>query len=119
MNGVSLRTLRVSRVAGVLERFGERLPARAFTADERAYCAPKRRAPQHFAVRLAAKFAARELLRSGRLAEIEVVRDDAGAPALRLHGAAAVAGGGRRFLLSLSHDEDLAVALVVTASASG
>ncbi len=118
MNGVALRTLRVSRVAGTLERFGDALPARAFTAAERDYCDPKRRAPQHYAVRLAAKMAVRHLLRRGRLAEIEIVRDDAGAPALRLHGVAAEAGSDRCWWLSLSHDEDLAVALVVT-EASG
>ena len=55
MNGVALRTLRVSRVAGTLERFGDGLPTRAFTPAEREYCDPKRRAPQHYAVRLAAK----------------------------------------------------------------
>jgi holo-[acyl-carrier protein] synthase len=114
VNGVALRTLRVSRVAETLARYGERLPARAFTSEERAYCEPRRKAPQHFAVRLAAKFAARQLLKMGRLAEIEVVRDAAGAPALRFHGAAAAAGGDREWWLSLSHDEDLAVALVVT-----
>jgi len=114
VNGVALRTLRVSRVAGTLERFGERLPRRAFTDSERAYCAPRRKAPQHYAVRLAAKMAARHLLHGGRLSEIEIMRDDAGAPVLRLHGAAAEAGRDRRWWLSLSHDEDLAVALVVT-----
>ena len=114
MSGVALRTLRVSRMERSLHRFGDQLTARAFTEAERAYCGPKRRAPQHYAVRFAAKLAARQLLRQGRLTEIEVARDEWGAPALKLHGGAASAGEGRCFWVSLSHDEDLAVALVVS-----
>ncbi len=113
MNAVGLRTLRISRFERALERHRERLPARVFTDAERAYCAPKRRASQHYAARLAAKLAARSVLSAGRLREIEVVRDALGAPGLLLHGTAAAAGEGRRLHLSLSHDGDLAVALVV------
>ena len=120
MNGVSLQSVSIARIAHFRGRWGARFTERFFTAAEREYCEPKRRADQHYAARLAAKLAVRRLLGSITLSQVEVERDEAGAPALRLTGLAAARSGDRRFHLSLSHDGGLAVALVVTeASESG
>ena len=108
----SLEILDVQRVARLLERF----PAckeRLFCAAETSYCDSNRRKPhQHYAARLAAKFAVRRLLGGGRLLEIEVGRDALGAPFVSLHGSAETLATGRSVLLSLSHEGPMAVAYV-------
>ncbi len=111
--GLALQTLSIERVAALHRRFGRRFVDRFFTADERAFCELRRHASQHFAARLAAKLATRRLLGPVALREVEVARDASGAPSIRLLGGAATRGAERRFLLSLSHDGGLAVALVV------
>jgi len=113
VTGVALATVSIERVDGLRRRYGERFTARWFTAAERAYCDQRRLAAQHYAARLAAKLAAVRLLGPVRLASIEVERDAAGAPFLKLHETAASRCRTGRMHLSLSHDGGLAVALVV------
>jgi holo-[acyl-carrier protein] synthase len=101
-----------------LERFGERLLARVFTADEIAYAQRKRNGEHNLAARFAAKCAGRSVLRPlgvrARLCEIEVVRRRSGEPTLRLLGAPARAfpEGTLQMSLSLTHDADFAMASV-------
>jgi len=92
-------------------------------AEEEALGSPG----QHLAARFAAKEAALKALDQAAalesitppslaLTDLEVVRDHRGRPSLALHGAAAdLAGlvGADRVLLTLSHDGDAAVAVVV------
>ena len=100
-----------------MERF-PRIEERYFTEAERAYChSRRRRTTQHFAARLAAKLACRALLGSVALKDIEVIRDELGAPHITLYGGAQQAGSGVVYRISLSHDEDVAAALVVGESA--
>ena len=104
--------LDVQRVAVLGQRF-PRAIARIFTEAEIRYCQKHRRAPfQYFAVRLAAKFAVRRLLGGGRLGEIEIAHGTLGKPVVMLHGKAAVAGVGKSFRLSLSHEGNVAAAFV-------
>jgi holo-[acyl-carrier protein] synthase len=100
-----------------------------FTARELQYAEEKAlgKPSQHLAARFAAKEAALKALdqaaglarvEPGRLplTDLEVVRDSRGRPALALHDAAAslaTAVAADRVLLSLSHDGDAAVAVVV------
>lgn len=84
---------------------------RIFTESERRDCEGR---PQRWASRWAAKEAVRKLygglgLRLPAFAEIEVLLGPSGAPRLRLRGAASPLS------LSLSHEGDLAVAVVVGA----
>lgn len=109
--GVEMEVVEISRVAALMRRFPH-VEQRLFTPGERAYCAPLRKAPQHYTARLAAKIAARRALGGGMLGEFEVLRDERGAPSLRLWGRAAVLSAGCDWLLSLSHDAGVAVALV-------
>lgn len=113
MNGLALTTVSIARIDALRARYGPRFSERWFTELERAYCEPRRLAGQHYAARLAAKLATRRLLGAVRLREIEIVRDEAGAPSLRLHGRAEIRGEGARLHVSLSHDGGVAVALVV------
>jgi holo-[acyl-carrier protein] synthase len=92
-----------------------------FTADELAYCLPKRRRYEHLAARFAAKEAVLKAVGTGlgprmRWTEVEIAKDGAGRPVVRLHGA--VADRARQHGLgdvevSLSHSGGLAIAQAV------
>lgn len=83
----------VDRVAGVLERWGDRFVERVFRPGElsRARRHPRARA-EHVAGRFAAKEAAMKALGTGwrglAFRDIEVGRDPRGKPTLTLHGRA-------------------------------
>ena len=113
--GVDL--IEVERIGQAIERHGERLFARFFTATERAQCGDN-------AARLAARFAAKEAaakaLGTGigvvRWLDIEIDSDDGGQPHLHLHGAAAARAaqmGLEAWQVSLSHTREHAMAFVV------
>jgi holo-[acyl-carrier protein] synthase len=121
MVGVGTDIVAVDRIAGVLERHGERFVRRCFRADEIALAAARGRSE---AATLAARWAAKEAflkaLGSGlgtvAMRDIEVVRGESGEPQLRLHGTAArlcAQAGGSRTHVSLSHERKYAVAVVV------
>ncbi len=108
--GVGVRLVEVQRLRRALERFGDRLLERVFTSAEIAYAARKRNGEQNLAARLAAKLAARQLLRENSgarvpLRDLEVVRKRSGEPELRTRD-------GQRLLVSLTHDAHFALASV-------
>jgi holo-[acyl-carrier protein] synthase len=116
--GLGVELVDAARFEALLERFGERLRQRLFTAGERAYAARKARGAESLAVRFAAKAAARRALALPRLAwqEAEVVREGGRAPTLNFHGAAAVRArelGVRAVSLTLTHDPRWCVGQVV------
>ncbi|KAB7627563.1 holo-ACP synthase [Alkalilimnicola sp. S0819] len=122
--GLGTDIVRVARLARIQARHGERFALRILTEAE---LAGYRRSPRPEAVlarRLAAKEAAAKALGTGIAAgvtfkDLEVSHDALGKPLLRLHGAAArrlQALGGRRCHLSISDEQDYAVAFVVLES---
>ena len=109
--------IEISRVKGVLERYGQRFLDRVYTAGEIAYC--RGRAP-NLAARFAAKEATMKALGTGVRGvgwkDIEVVRHESGAPGVLLQGRAkrrAQRLGVRDISLSISHSREYAVAFVV------
>ncbi len=119
---VGVDVVAVSQVAAAVSRFGERYVRRVFTAAEAAYC--QAAAAPVAAARLAARFAAKEAAvkaldpdeRWTAWRDIEVQRARTGRCTLRLHGAAARLAERRgidRLLLSMSHEADVAAAVVV------
>ncbi len=104
----------------VTER-NEALFARLFTERERAYCAARAKAGQHYALRFAAKESFLKALGTGlrdgiSWLDMEVVNNELGRPDLLLTGKAAelfTAAGLGKIFLSLSHDAGCAVATVV------
>ena len=109
--------IEISRVKGVLERYGQRFLDRVYTAGEIAYC--RGRAP-NLAARFAAKEATMKALGTGvrgvAWKDIEVVRHESGAPSVLLHGrgkSRAQRLGVRDISLSISHSREYAVAFVV------
>lgn len=116
--GVDL--LEIERLQAVLQRHGERFLLRIYTPLEREQCAGN--LPS-----LAARFAAKEAVAKalgcgiGQVAwqEIEIVRDENGAPQLLLHGTAqrrAQSLGLTLWSISLSHTQQHALAMVTALS---
>jgi holo-[acyl-carrier protein] synthase len=118
--GLGLDATDIDRIAGTIERYGERFLSRIFTDEEIAYCAARREPAIHFAGRFAAKEAAMKALGTGHShgvlwRDVEVVRRG-GPPQLQLHGGAAVRFekiGGKRSLVTITHSDDLALAEVL------
>ena len=119
--GIGVDIVEPERIAGMIERHGERFLERTFTPGEIAYCRDRKRAVEHFAARWAAKEAVAKALGRGfdrdvHWTDVEVVKEDTGSPTVDLHGdAQAVADklGVQHIHLSLSHIESLAVAMVI------
>jgi holo-[acyl-carrier protein] synthase len=118
--GIGVDACSIERMRGLLAR-QPRFAERVFTEAEQAYA----REFVNPAARLAARFAAKEAtlkaLGAGlgdiALRDVEVVRPDGGdAPAVALHGTAAAwarTRGAACVLVSLTHEQELAVAFAV------
>jgi len=117
ITSIGVDVCRISRVAAMIER-RPGLVERLFTADE-ARPGGRLRSAASLAARFAAKEAlAKALGTPGGLAwtDVEVVTDEGGAPSFRREGplgALLAERGIDRVHLSLSHDADAAVAMVV------
>lgn len=133
MIGVGIDLVSVARIENMLQRWGDKFLNRVFTRSEIDYCVSKHGPARSLAARFAAKEAfvkavstyRRALTESGagltesrtggiRYRDIEVVVDPGGVPAIRAHRAARTALGGLRTALSLSHEHDHAIAIVIT-----
>ena len=119
--GIGVDLVEVERIDRALAQHGEHFLHRVFTEREIAYCAGMRAPGPHYAARFAAKEAVAKAFGTGigerlGLVEIEVCREENGAPFIRLHGPAAEFArerGVRKIHLSLSHTAGCAVAQVV------
>ena len=117
--GVGTDLVDVDRFRAVIRRRPS-LAGRVFTGRELAYAQRASDPSARLAARFAAKEAALKALGYGlggmRMADIEVVRDGDGSPELVLHGAArsrAAEHGVSRWLVSMSHTDHLAQAVVI------
>jgi holo-[acyl-carrier protein] synthase len=120
--GIGLDVVDLVRFRRTLDDLGIRFVQRTFTDREAEYA---ERSPRRRAERLGARFAAKEALgkatglgMTGQTSwrQIEVVHDNRGRPTLELHGETEQtlrAMGVTHVHLSLSHDGDLAAAVVV------
>ena len=121
VRGIGIDVCKVERIAGSLQRFGERMERRLFTPAELAYCRGFKDPLPHLAARFAAKEAASKALGTGIAGgigwtQIEVVQPGGRVPLLRLTGAALerfTALGATQSHLTLSHDAGLGLACVV------
>ena len=119
--GIGVDLVDVERIDRAIERHGEHFLHRVFTENEIAYCSAIRAPGPHYAARFAAKEAVSKAFGTGigeRLGfqEIEVCREDSGAPFIVLRGAAvqfARERGVQKIHLALSHTATHAVAQVV------
>lgn len=119
--GLGLDVVDLERFSGVLERHGEALLRRVFRDGEVRATAAGGARVAHIAGLFAAKEAAMKALGSGwaqgvGFRQIEIARDESGAPRLELHDEArrrADRLGVERLHLSITHDGRTAAAVVV------
>jgi holo-[acyl-carrier protein] synthase len=118
IRGIGIDLVQIPRMREVVARWEERFLNRVFTDRELAYCRSRRDPVQHLAARFAAKEAGLKALGTGlsmgvRWRELEVRRERGQPPTMVLSGRCRTlceARGGRRMLLSLTHDGDYACA---------
>ncbi len=115
--------IRIGRIAETLQKFGDRFSRRVLTPAEAAYV---RNRPETLAGRWAAKEAVSKVLGLGVRGigwrDIEVERLPTGAPAIRLHGRAARRAEQLqmgRIAVSISHEDDYAVAVAYGVRTAG
>lgn len=116
--GIGVDLVQIPRMRAVVDRWRERFLDRVFTDGELAYCRSRRDPIPHLAARFAAKEAGLKALGTGlslgvNWRELEVRREGGQPPTLLLHGRSKAIGearGGRRVLLSLTHEGDYAFA---------
>jgi holo-[acyl-carrier protein] synthase len=121
VRGIGVDVIQVTRLIQSLERFGERMERRLFTAGERDYCRTHKDPVPHLAARFAAKEAASKALGTGMShgvgwTQIEVLQPGGRVPELKFSGAALErfqSLGCTKSHLTLSHDGGLAIACVV------
>ena len=114
----------IARIERVFARRGTRFRDRIFTEGEIAYCEPRGSKFASYAARFAAKEAMMKALGTGwsngiAWRDVEILRDDEGAPSIKLRGSALERFNGlgaSRAHLSLTHSRDLAMAQVVLES---
>lgn len=119
--GIGTDITSINRIEKALNRWGWRFKNKIFTEREMEYCESKRFPAPHFAVRFSAKEAFYKALgryqKSGiRWREIEVNRGENGMPTLNVYGtmkASLELMNYHRILLSLTHDDGIASAIVV------
>lgn len=113
---VGIDIVAIDRFERAMERFGDRLLKRLFTESEIIYCASKRSPAAHFAVRFAAKECVIKIIgKAGawRHGNIEIRSNSGGKPSVELYGLPRIAGEGLQFDVSLSHDGNVAAAIVI------
>lgn len=121
--GVDL--VEIERIQLAIDKHGDRFLRRVYTQNELDHCLnkPNARQTESLAARFAAKEAAGKALGTGiwsqdvAWTDFEVVRNkQSGAPSLHLHNKAAERAseiGWREWSVSLSHDQERAIAFVV------
>ena len=122
VGGVGTDLVRVARFRRFLDEGKQALLERLFTPAERDYSLAKRDPAPHLAARFAAKESFLKALGTGlrdgiSWQEMEIVHDPMGKPGLSLRGKAAEVFRERGFSalhLSISHDGEYALAVVVT-----
>lgn len=118
IRGIGIDLVQIPRLRRVVERWQDRFLERVFTEEELAYCRARRDPVPHLAARFAAKEAGLKALGTGlrlgvRWHELEVRRERGQPPVLVLSGRSRAIGearGGRRMLLTLTHEGEYACA---------
>ena len=121
ITAIGIDLIDVDRVRAAVERWGDRFLGRVYTPAEVSYCFKNGENFRSLAARFAAKEAAMKALGTGwkrgvRWVDLEVVREPGSAPEMVLHGKSRDLAAGRRFLVSLTHTEAQAIAVVVAES---
>jgi len=120
MRGLGIDIIEVNRIRAITSRYGLRFLRRIYTQRELAYC--RTPAGEHRYTSLAARFAAKEAFYKAVFPQLqqpiswqdcEVTNDDDQVPSLKLSVQLNKRLNQPQILLSLSHCENYAVAIVV------
>jgi holo-[acyl-carrier protein] synthase len=122
--GVGIDQIEVSRIRDSLEKHGDHFLKKIFSENEQSYCNDKTDPAPYLAARFAAKEAVAKALGTGFGPEFgwldsEIVHGDLGEPILQLNEKAQrllESKGAKRPLVSLTHLESVASAIVVLIS---
>lgn len=120
VKGIGVDLVNVKRIDRIYNKWGSRFLHKVFTLNEIIYSQGKSNISQHLAGRFAAKEAVLKMLGTGLRGvswqDIEVIIDDYGKPEVVLSGNAermAKKLGITRIYISLSHEEEYAIAQVI------
>ncbi|WP_447978157.1 holo-ACP synthase [Candidatus Nitrospira bockiana] len=119
--GIGLDLVKIARIQAILERWEERFLARVYTDAERRLIERRPAPAVSFAGRFAAKEAVLKALGTGWASgvswlDVQILNDAHGRPVATLHGRAGLLmarAGVTQVHVSVSHDEDYAVAQAV------
>ncbi len=119
--GIGIDLVETGRLRAAIERRGDRLRQRMFTAAEIRYCEQRANAFQHYAARFAAKEALFKAIGTGwsggvAWRDAEVCNQPNGKPELLVSGRALEIArqlGAARYWVSLSHTDQYAAAQVI------
>ena len=112
--GVGTDIVAIRRIEALINKYGDRFLRRVYSPAEQVYCNARPRPAMHFAGRFAAKEAvAKALYQSGYLdviplSHIEITNDRYGRPVVAVSHLY-----DRRIKLSISHDNEYAIAMAV------
>ncbi|MDP7040100.1 MAG: holo-ACP synthase [Myxococcota bacterium] len=117
--GLGTDIVACARLRHLLSTYGARFSKKIFSEAERTYCDAKADPATHYAARFAAKEAARKALTGSpplSWHDVEVERQEDGPVTLAFYGKAAQVAealGVEAIHLSISHEQDMAVATVI------
>jgi len=109
--GIGVDVVEIERIGDLIGRFEDRFAEKVFTPAEQEYCNAQRDPSPHYAARFAAKEAVSKAFGTGvgkdlNWTDMEITRDELGAPKLTLTGAGkafAEANGISEVKISLTH----------------
>jgi holo-[acyl-carrier protein] synthase len=119
--GLGIDLVFIPRIEEAFIKWEDRFLKRVFTSEEIDYCLRQKRPALPLALRFAAKEASSKALGTGMRqgvswSDISVIHEPSGRPILKLYGNAlkkAMELGGASWHVSLSHEKDYAVAVVI------
>ncbi|MCK8816146.1 holo-ACP synthase [Natroniella sulfidigena] len=119
MRGLGTDIVEIERITEAIKK-REKFKKRVFTTDEIDYCEQHKEPWSYYAARFAAKEATVKALGTGfrgfKWNDIEIVKDQLGKPAVKLHNQAQKIAEKleiKEILISISHSRDYAVAQAI------
>jgi len=118
IEGIGVDVVEIPRMQRTLDQWGSAFLERVFTAQEISYAHSKKYPTSHIAARFAVKEAVGKALATGwsggfRWKDVEVENDVTGKPSVVLYGHVRELLKGSRIVVSISHSENVVVALAI------
>ena len=118
IEGIGVDVVEIPRIRRAIDVWGATFLNKVFSKQELAYAESKKSPVPHIAARFAVKEAVAKAMSTGwsggfRWKDVEVENDTSGKPRVHLYGAARKSLDGRKIFVSISHSENVVVALAV------